>query len=174
MNELTETHPGSWILVAGPRTIRKTMSTFVARLAERGPVRVLDCGNQFNAYYVARQVRGHFDVLQRISVSRAFTCYQVVATLEKATCGQAPFIMLDLLSTFYDENVNFAERRRLLERCISQITRLSTQSGGAISIHPPAIVSLEAEQLFAILSDAAPELWSQELPAPIFQPWRLF
>lgn len=176
MNELVETHPGSWILVAGPRAIRATMLTFIARLAERGPVRVLDCGNQFNAYPVARQVRGSFDALGRISISRAFTCYQVVAALEKAVCLPGPFIALDLLSTFCDENVNFAERRRLLERCLPQIARLSENSGGAISTRgdPPAVASPGTEILLAILRSAAAEVWTQDLPAPISQPWKLF
>jgi hypothetical protein len=48
MNELVETRPGSWILVAGSCAIHTTLLTFIARLSEQGPVRVLDCGNQFN------------------------------------------------------------------------------------------------------------------------------
>jgi hypothetical protein len=48
VNELIETHSGSWILVAGPRTIRVAM--LVACLLERGAVNVLSCGNQFISY----------------------------------------------------------------------------------------------------------------------------
>ncbi len=174
MNELIETHPGSWILIFGPRTIQQTMLTFIARLAEHGPVRVLDCGNQFNAYQVARQVRGCGEVLERIRISRAFTCYQVLASLEKAICLATPFIMLDLLSTFYDQNVAFPERRRLLERCLPQIRRLSVQAGGAISTHLPAMASSETNTFFGILKAAAPETWSQETPITTPEPWRLF
>ena len=48
VNALIETHPGSWILVAGPRTIRVAM--LVACLQERCAVNVLSCGNQFICY----------------------------------------------------------------------------------------------------------------------------
>jgi hypothetical protein len=174
MNELVETHPGSWILVAGSRAIRITMLTFIARLAERGPVHVLDGGNQFNAYLVARQVQGRTDLLERISISRAFTCYQVLASLEKTVGQMAPFIVLDFLHTFYDESVPFPERRRLLERCLPQLGRLTSQAGGAISIQPPAVASADAESFFATLTSVAPETWVQELPAPTPEPLRLF
>ena len=58
------------------------MQLFITRLAERGPVRVLDGGNQFNAYLIARQLHGRPDLLDRISISRMFTCYQVLASLD--------------------------------------------------------------------------------------------
>lgn len=176
MNDLIKTHPGKWILVAGPRALRATMLTLIARLAESGPVHVLDCGNQFNAYQIARQVRGGFEVLRRIHISRAFTCHQVTSAVEKAACQTAPFIALDFLSTFCDENIYFAERRRLLERCLPQIARLSEKSGGAISTRsdPPAVTSSGTEFLAAILRTAAPEIWIQEMPMPAPQPWRLF
>ena len=174
MDELVETHPGSWILVAGPRTMRTTMQLFIARLAERGPVRVLDGGNQFNAYLISRQLHGRPNLLDRINISRMFTCYQVLASLEKAPELPMPLIMLDFLRTFYDESIPFHERRRLVLRCIPHLQRLSLPAGGAISIQPPAVMSTEAETLFAILSEAAPELWTQDMPTPIQQPWRLF
>jgi hypothetical protein len=173
MDELIETHPGSWILVAGPRAIRATMLTLIARLAERGPVRVLDGGNQFNAYLIARQLRGQPNLLSRISISRMFTCYQVLAALEKASELPMPLVMLDFLRTFYDESVPFHERRRLVSRCIPHLRRLSVMAGGAVSIHPPAVTSSEAETLFAILAEAAAERWIQDPPAPIQQPGRL-
>jgi hypothetical protein len=174
MNELIETHPGSWILIAGSRELRTIMMTLITRLAEHGSVRVLDGGNQFNAYLIARALRGQPALLKRITVSRTFTCYQVQASLEKAASLPSPFIVLDLLHTFYDETIPFYERSKLVERCLPQLERLSNQAGGAISVHPRAVASSEAETLFAILRAAAPETWKQEMPAPASQPWRLF
>jgi len=150
------------------------MQLFIARLAEHGPVRVLDGGNQFNAYLIARQLRGRPNLLNRISISRMFTCYQVLASLEKSPELPMPLIMLDFLHTFYDESIPFHKRRRLVSHCIPHLQRLSLPAGGAVSIHPPAVMSNEAETLFAILSEAAPELWAQDKPAPIQPPWRLF
>ena len=178
MNELTETHPGSWVLILGPRSgpngIRITLLTFIARLALSGPVRVLDCGNQFNAYHAARCLHGRRDLLERIHISRAFTCHQLFSSLEKSPEPFAPFIVLDFLHSFYDESVPFAERSRLIKRSISHLHRLSAFSGGAVSVHPPALITGEAEILFTCLSASAPEFWTQALPAPIEQPGRLF
>lgn len=174
MNELTEIHHGSWILVSGPRALRATMQVFIARLAEHGPVRVLDGGNQFNAYLIARKLRGQPDLLNRISISRMFTCYQVLASLERAPASPIPFVVLDLLNTFHDESIPFAERHRLVGHCIPHLQRLSTATGGAVSVHPPAVMSPEAVALFGLLAEAAPEQWIQEASAPVQQPWRLF
>jgi hypothetical protein len=173
-NPIIETLPGRWLLLTGSRSLRTTMLTLIARLAERGPVRVLDGGNQFNVYLVSRPLQGRKDLLERISISRAFTCYQLLASLERATTHPSPYIVLDLLSTFFDENVPFSERRRLLEYCLPQLDRLSASAGGAVSVHPPAIMSPQAEALFAILHAAAPESWFQELPTQAVEPWRLF
>lgn len=174
MNELVETYPDSSISVSGPRVLRSTMLPFIARLAERGSVRVLDGGYQFNAYLIARALRGQPVLFERISVSRMFTCYQVLASLGNMVALPAPCIVLDLLHTFYDESIPFHERRGLVERCLPHLGRLSRQAGGAISVHPPAVASPEAEALFAILKAAAPETWLQDMPIPVPQTRRLF
>jgi hypothetical protein len=134
---------GNWLLVVGPRAICPTLLALTARLAEAGPVRVVDGGNRFNVYTVARAARGRSEVLNRITVSRAFTCYQVLTMLEHASATlvaetadgglvpprlaraiPVPFIVLDLLSTFYDESVQAGERKRLLRACITHLERL--------------------------------------------------
>ena len=45
---------GRWILLVGPRSLNASVLDAIARLGERTPVRVLDGGNRFNAYKVAR------------------------------------------------------------------------------------------------------------------------
>jgi len=119
-----EPKAGSWILLVGPRSLNSTMLTAIARLGERCSLRVLDGGNCFNAYTVARAARGRQEVLNRITVARAFTCYQVLSLLESTPSTQAPFIVLDLLNTFYDESVQIGERKRLLRTCIAHLERL--------------------------------------------------
>ena len=49
-----EPQTGSFILLVGPRSLNASMLTLIARLGERAAVRVLDGGNRFNAYSVAR------------------------------------------------------------------------------------------------------------------------
>jgi len=173
MKTLIQTHPTQWLLLVGPRSIRSTMMTLIARLAERDAVRVLDSGGQFDGYLISRLLRGHTNMRERITLSRTFTSHQLLSSLEKAIILPAPFIVLDFLHSFYDETIPFAERRRLLERCISHLDRLSKSAGGAVSVYPPTVPSPEADRLLTILRDAAPESWVQEMPGQAPQPRRM-
>ena len=65
-------------------------------------------------------------MLDRISVSRAFSCYQVLTMLvERLPAGPVPFVMLDLLRTFYDQGVWRGDRKRLLRQCLRHLDRLA-------------------------------------------------
>ena len=169
-----EPKAGSWILLVGPRSMNTLMLTAIAHLGEKGALRVLDGGNRFNAYTVARAARGRSEVLDRITVSRAFTCYQVLSLLESTPAIQVPFVVLDLLSTFYDENVKASERKRLLRGCISHLERLERLSGGVASVHPPSVPSIDALELFEILQASAMDTYFIQTPAPVPEPMRLF
>jgi hypothetical protein len=48
-----------------------------------------------------------------VRLSRAFTCYQMLALLAETPAGGPPTLVLDLLDTFYDESVPLHESRRL-------------------------------------------------------------
>jgi hypothetical protein len=164
-----------WLLVVGPHSLNATMLTAIARLGERGPVRVLDGGNRFNAYTVARAARGRPQVLNRITVSRAFTCYQVLSLLESTPAIQVPSILLDMLNTFYDESVHVGERKQLLRACILHLERLGGGYGGVISVHPPAVVSQAAVELLGMLrASATVETFFIQPEAPAPEPLRLF
>ena len=152
---------------------------------------MLDGGNRFNAYLVARGARGQTDLLERITVSRAFTCYQMLTLLEttpallascqRDTCawrkcrccaraaGSRPaavpprlILVLDMLNTFYDESVRVHERRRLLESCIVHLDRLSQPAGGAVTVHPPAVPSPAAIEFVRMLESHAADMWLPE------------
>jgi len=86
-----EPKTGSWILLIGPRNLNGTLLEAIAKLGSIGPVRVLDGGNRFAAYKVARAVRGQAEILKRITVARAFNCYQVLSLLEDTPSIPAPF-----------------------------------------------------------------------------------
>ena len=203
-----ESKAGSWILLVGPRSLNSTMLTAIACLGERCSLRVLDGGNRFNAYTVARAARGRQEapsrdirgILNRITVSRAFTCYQVLSLLESTPAIQSPFVVLDLLSTFYDESVQTGERKRLLRSCIAHLERLVGPSaprgaeaalkvrgqadgglrpprlvaGGVVSVHPPAVPSQAAIELLSLLQASAADTFFAQLPASAPEPMRLF
>jgi hypothetical protein len=173
---LTSIEPkiGRFILLVGPRSLNASMLTAVARLGQGSPVRVLDGGNRFNAYTLARLVQGRPEVLDRITVSRAFTCYQVLSLLESTPATPFPFIVLDLLNTFYDESVQAGERKRLLQGCIAHLKRLERSAAGAVSVHPPAVPSRTASELLGMLQQATVEAYFVQPAPPAPEPPRLF
>ena len=169
-----EPKAGRWLLLFGPRSMNATLLTAIARLGERGALRVLDGGNRFNAYLVARAARGRPEVMNRITVSRAFTCYQVLSLLESTPAIQVPFVVLDMLSTFYDESVQVGERKRLLRSCITHLKRLERVAGGVVSVHPPSVPSLASQELWDLLQSSAADTFFVQPVAPAPEPMRLF
>ena len=175
MDELTDIRPGKWTLLVLARGMHAPLLSNLHRLAERSPLTVLDGGNRFNAYLVARGARGQAELLERITVSRAFTCYQMLSLLESTPSLPKPILALDLLNTFYDESVRVHERHRLLTSCIAHLDRLSQPAGGAVTVHPPAVPSPEAIEFVRMLETHATDMFlpEQHLALPLAQP-RLF
>jgi hypothetical protein len=165
---------GRFILVAGPRSLLPTLLILIARLAEKGQVNVLDGGNQFQAYLVARAARGQAELLERITVARAFTCYQMLSLLEQTPALPVPFVVLNLLGTFYDESVRAGERKRILCACLAQLNRLEQKAGGVVSIHPPAVASQTAVDLAEMLRASGHDTYSVEMAPVTPMPMRLF
>jgi len=174
MKALLELQPRAWtLLVLPPRHMRATLLTAIGQLAALGSITVLDGGNQANVHIIARAVQYRPEVLGRIYISRAFTCYQLLAALENTPTSTQPVLVLDFLATLYDENVPLSERKYILERCLRQIERLSHGSGLAASAYPPPDTS-DSHCLFERMQAAAVNVLTYETPAlPILQP-RLF
>ncbi|MBN2385619.1 MAG: hypothetical protein JXB85_01265 [Anaerolineales bacterium] len=174
MKATLEPRSSGWLLLVGPRSLNGDLLAAVARLGGRSAVRVLDGGNRFNAYRVARAARGRAEVLERVTIARAFTCYQVLSLLEGSPGGTEPFVILDLLNTFYDESVPPGERKRLLAACIPHLGRLARTAPGLVSVHPPAVPGRTASDLLDLLRGAAAEAFFARAAAPEPEPRRLF
>src|SRR4030067_3353599 len=116
------------LVLAPHRAQRQMMTVLTARLAVTGQVRLVDAGNCFDGYGLARQLRQQTSywqaALERVSVARAFTCYQVETLLTASVSAFSPVLVLNLLDTFYDENVRLPERLRLLEVSLAELSRL--------------------------------------------------
>jgi hypothetical protein len=173
MNTDIELTTGNWLLVMGPRAICPTLLMMIARLAEEEPVRVVDGGNHFNVYPLARAVGGRTEILERIQVSRAFSCHQMLATLESLSSEPVPFVVLDLLRTFYDQNVWAGERKRLLRLCLAHLDRLEKFAGGFVSVHPPRILCQTESELLEMVATAAKDTFHVETASPYLVPMRL-
>ena len=174
MNTDIELKTGNWLLVMGPRKIVPTLLTMTARLAEAGPVRVVDGGNLYNVYPVARAARGRTEVLERISVSRAFSCYQVLTMLENMPAEPVPFVILDLLKMFYDPFVWTEDRKRLLRKCLTHLDKLEKTAGGLVSVHPPRVLCQTESELLEMVQAAARDIYHVQIAVPAPVPMRLF
>jgi hypothetical protein len=112
----------------------------LATLAIHGPVTVLDGGNCFPAYHLARTVSSRTsdlsEVMQHIFVRRAFTCHQMLSLLDGTPSLPQPYLILDLLATFYDEQIDEREVRRLLEACLQEVERLAQIAPVLVTVTP--------------------------------------
>lgn len=143
MEILPALRPGSLIVIYAGHAARNEISHVAAELAMRGPLTVLDGGNRFQAYRIAHLLRKNttniYAAAQRLFVRRAFTCYQMLALLENTPTLRQPYLILDLLACFYDEQIRMQEASRLLETCLQQINRLRQAAPVAVTLGPPLL-----------------------------------
>lgn len=176
MQTLPALNPGQLHLLLAARPARhELVNTLIARLAVGGCLLVLDGGNCFQAHRIARLVRRttpHLETaLNNIHVARAFTCYQVVTLLADTPATSLPTLVLDLLTTFQDENILLPERRRLLEISLSHLRRLSRRAPTLVSVAQDGTGGLPGE-LLHLLEERVDQIWQFESPPPA-EPLRL-
>jgi hypothetical protein len=161
----------------GGRLLELAAQLALAALQSTGSLLVLDGGNCFNVYPVARHLRRHTGqvsaALQHIQVARAFTCFEVASLLQRTALAlpataPAGILVLDILSTFRDENTPLAERLRLLRTCLPHLRQLASAAPLLVSAGPadPELTSLLlqcADHLLELEAPAAPHT-QPELP----------
>lgn len=179
MNTLPDLYPGRLLALVTPQGSSDIILTLAARLAARGPVHVLDGGNRFNAYGLARSLRrtmgsNLIPVLERVRVARAFTCYQMEALLAEAPGGSQPTLVINLLDTFYDESAPRLDRRRLVRACLKHLQRLSRQAVVVVSLCPPRRPQMDPLGLLPAVQSAADAVWFPEEPEPAHYQLPLF
>jgi hypothetical protein len=139
MNEIPALIAGELVVLQAPPP--EVMTTIVTRLALSGPVCVLDTGNRYDAFGVARLARRHTveleQTLSRVHIARAFTCYQVVALFEQSPGAAVPHVVFDLTTTFEDESVRHGESYRLLGLVLDHVQRLRRAAPVVVSLRPP-------------------------------------
>jgi hypothetical protein len=160
--------PNNLIVICTPSAARGQTAALTAELAICGAVTILDGGNCFPAYQTMRMLRRRTPNLlptaKRIFLRRAFTCHQMLALLESTPALHQPYLILELLATFQDENVPVEEVSRLLDRCLSQVDRLRLEA--------PVIVTLSAPHeprrfLFERVCARGDQLIQIEIPYPV-------
>jgi hypothetical protein len=166
---------GKISLVVAPRAVVGGLMAMLATLALRGRVLVVDGGNCFDGYALARALRTHTHeveaALKQVWLSRAFTCYQMVAMLAELPVDGTPVIVLDMLATFLDENVNFNKRLRLLDSSLNLLRRISQGAPVAVWARArTASATAEDQQFLAPLLETARDIWELQTPeTPVHQ-----
>lgn len=170
MDLITLPHTPSLQLLIAPFSFQREASLqFIAELAQTGPVRVLDGGNRFDVLGLNRELRRRdlplYAALERVQVARAFTCYQMTTLLEGHPQSRVPALVLNLLTTFQDENASLAERLRLLEICLHNLRRWARHTAVLTILHPQP-----SEEPFLIrVREAADQVWVFEHHPPAAQ-----
>ncbi len=122
-----------FVILIVPSRATGVLLDLAAELAARGPLLVLDGGNRFNAYPVARRLHDP-TALERLQVARAFTCFQMQALLQSTATDGPALLVIDPLATFNDENVPTSERQYTFHRCVAELTRLSRRRPVGIGV----------------------------------------
>ncbi|HUL44644.1 MAG TPA: hypothetical protein VLY03_09835 [Bacteroidota bacterium] len=130
------------------------------------PVAVIDGGMKFNSYVLAELAKivscSPQQLLRRTYLTRSFTAFQTEAAI---TTKLPPFIasthcrsviILDLLDTFYDDQIRPAECRESIRRILCTLRQLVARNvhvliAGVLVEHPPP----GKEHLFTLLHEAA-------------------
>jgi len=132
--------PGKlYSLVGTDSSVFRLSLSMASQALLRGvPIAVVDGSNRFDAYMIAEAARqitaGRSgrrvtpeELLNRIYVARAFTCYQMEATITERLPAflrriRAPVAMIfGLLDTFYDDQAPLFEVKASVERVISAL-----------------------------------------------------
>lgn len=164
---------GTWIALHAPDAASAESMTLIAELGLRGAVTILDGGNRYRPYRVATLLRRRtVDIsaaANRLISRRAFTCYEMNTLLASTPSRQGPYVILDLLNTFYDDHVQLPEACRLLDLCLEQIGRLALSSPVVVTLASPQ--TEERAFLLERVCQKADEIFLRQAPSsPPVQP----
>mgnify|MGYP000921220841 FL=1 len=166
---------GQVSLLISPSVTLPYLMEIAAKLAMQSQVLILDGGNCFDGFTLTRTLRTNTSdiqtVLERILLSRIFTCYQMATMLETCPREQKPLMVLDILSTFLDENVKLSIRKQLFRNCLAHLQHISQSAPVFIWARYRSSTVIDDGWLLDTLKDAADAIWHFETPEPaITQP----
>lgn len=123
-------HPGSVYLFQGEGDVLYiAMQEMIDRFALKAPVQVVVGGNRIDFEHLpliaGEQIGNIYEILDRIWVSRAETCYQMLDVLQALKPSAAPLVITDMLASFYEDDLTMQEITMLLQNCLAQVQRIS-------------------------------------------------
>ncbi|GAP41723.1 hypothetical protein [Flexilinea flocculi] len=149
-----------FFVLYGPQAATPQLLQLCAKLALKNAVRILDCGNRSDMHLVARELReitrDPAAAMLNIRLSRAFTCYQTEALLsESRSLENMPILILDLLTTFFDESVQKKEAERLFGNVLDHIQKISRKNPVFVGVKPIPELAADRVDLMYQLKEAA-------------------
>lgn len=125
-------------LFQGDRDVLHTaMQEFIDRLGMRGAVHVIVGGNRISFDHLplilGERIGNVYEIMDRILVSRAETCYQMQDVLAALEPSPVPIVITDMLESFFEEDLTSQEVTLLLKKCIKHVHKLSNTAPVLIS-----------------------------------------
>jgi len=129
---------GKLYLITGERgLIWPLVQELTDHFAIRGPLRVVVGGNRFSFERLPMQLLEHpqrlEEVLDQVEITRGETCYQLLHALQKTPESTNPLIVMDILQSFYDENLTEKEVDWVLKDSIQNLQRISRSAPVLVS-----------------------------------------
>jgi len=107
-------------------------------------------------YSVFRFTNAFDEILDRLRLVRARTCFQLLDLLMQAQKEKKSVLILDPLHHFYNADLQLSLRDRILAQCCQLIKRLSLSNYVAVLV--PKLDTLDHERFFPILAEVADEV----------------
>jgi len=148
--------PGQIYLITGQSPlIRPLVQELLHRFAILGELRVILGGNRFSLerlpILLGDDIARLPEVLNGVKISRGETCYQLLDALKQTETSPIPLVVMDMLDSFYNEDLTEREVERVLADSLAHVQRLSKKA--------PLLLSASAnpgrEQLLKALRDIA-------------------
>jgi hypothetical protein len=176
---LTRQRLGQLLLVKTLDQQHKTITELITQWVLRGPVYLIAAGEWMPQhdelrYSVYKHTVAFDEALERLILSRPFTCLQLLDLLIEADQQNNPVLILDFLHLFYNPDVDLALRHSTLEQCCQYVKRLSFSNPVAVLV--PDLAVEEYRRFYPLIASIANEIIEQKNPSPaeVFQQGVLF
>jgi hypothetical protein len=113
-------------------------------------------------YSVYKYTPAFDEVLDRLILSRPFTCLQLLDLLIEADRQNKPVLILDFLHLFYDQDVDLSLRFSTLEQCCQYTRRLSFSKSVVLLV--PSLAIEDYRRFFPLVASIADEIIESENP----------
>jgi hypothetical protein len=121
---------------------RSNLTEFIVAQILKGPLFVISGSEWLPAFELTRILRGRTlelkETLNRLYTVRASTCYRLFDSLASIPSNGEPILLLDILHTFYDDDIPLRVRLFKLRECCRQLKRLA--------IYRPVIVMTQEKE----------------------------